>query len=157
MKCLNCGKLIKNDSEVCSKSCADEYFKYVFGEDLNDHPEVKTKIDKGNNRVLAKGGLPFDIDIVSELSKGEVEIIQYLSPNGKRRRMACFIGNELAKKAENLIISTEQTNPREVMIYLRKIGNKEENEVSQLANNFKSESSPDKILIKMIEAFLKKF
>lgn len=44
-KCLNCGKEITKGAEVCSVECSEEYFKYVFGEALKDHPEFKTKID----------------------------------------------------------------------------------------------------------------
>lgn len=43
-KCLNCGKEIIDDAEVCSVECSEKYFKYVFGEKLSDHPEFKTKI-----------------------------------------------------------------------------------------------------------------
>ena len=44
-KCLNCGKEISGDAEVCSVECSEEYFRYVYGEELKDHPEFKTKID----------------------------------------------------------------------------------------------------------------
>ncbi len=44
-KCLNCGKIIDERSEVCSQECAKEYFEYVFDEKLEDHPEFKTKIE----------------------------------------------------------------------------------------------------------------
>jgi len=44
-KCLNCGKEINDNAEVCSVECSEEYFRYVFGEELKDHPEFKTKIE----------------------------------------------------------------------------------------------------------------
>lgn len=44
-KCLNCGKEISGDAEVCSVECSEEYFRYVYGEELKDHPEFKTKIE----------------------------------------------------------------------------------------------------------------
>lgn len=44
VKCLNCGKIIEDDSEVCSQQCSEEYFEYVFDEKLKDHPEFKVKI-----------------------------------------------------------------------------------------------------------------
>ncbi len=43
-KCLNCGKIIDERSEVCSQECAKEYFEYVYDEKLEDHPEFTTKI-----------------------------------------------------------------------------------------------------------------
>lgn len=50
-KCLNCGKIIGEDFEVCSKKCASEYFEYVFDEKLKDHPEFKTKIEGEQNSI----------------------------------------------------------------------------------------------------------
>lgn len=45
-KCLNCGEIISDDAEVCTKQCAEDYFEYVTdGEKLEDHPEFKTKIE----------------------------------------------------------------------------------------------------------------
>ena len=44
-KCLNCGCIIDDRSEVCSQKCADEYFRYVFDEELSDHPEFEIKIE----------------------------------------------------------------------------------------------------------------
>ena len=61
---------------------------------------------------IAKDGLPFDIDndvdgdFPSE--EGYVELIQFLRPNGRRRRMIANVGIELAKKAENMILSCEE-------------------------------------------------
>ncbi len=48
-KCLNCGTIISDKAEVCSQSCAEEYFEYVFEEKLSDHPEFKTKIECEND------------------------------------------------------------------------------------------------------------
>lgn len=44
-KCLNCEKEISEGAEVCSVECSEEYFRYVSGEELKDHPEFKTKIE----------------------------------------------------------------------------------------------------------------
>ena len=49
-RCLNCGEIISDDAEVCTKQCAEDYFEYVFdGEKLEDHPEFKTKIEGEND------------------------------------------------------------------------------------------------------------
>ena len=44
-KCLNCGKIIHEGYDTCSQKCAKEYFRYVFGEELDVHPEFDSKID----------------------------------------------------------------------------------------------------------------
>lgn len=44
-KCLNCGKIIGENYDVCSDECAKEYFRYVFDEELDDHPEFDSKIE----------------------------------------------------------------------------------------------------------------
>ena len=48
-KCLNCGKEISSSAEVCSVECSEEYFRYVSGEELKDHPEFKTKFESAKN------------------------------------------------------------------------------------------------------------
>lgn len=50
-KCLNCGREIGDKAEVCSVECSEEYFRYVFGEELKDHPEFKTKIE-GDKEIM---------------------------------------------------------------------------------------------------------
>ena len=51
-KCLNCGEIISDDAEVCTKQCAEDYFEYVTdGEKLEDHPEFKTKIEGVKNGI----------------------------------------------------------------------------------------------------------
>ena len=44
---------------------------------------------------IAKDGKPFDVDnIRNELHQDEIEVIQFLRPNGQRRRMAAPVGKE---------------------------------------------------------------
>ena len=43
--CLNCGNPIKAGYDTCSQNCAEEYFRYVFEEELEDHPEFNSNID----------------------------------------------------------------------------------------------------------------
>ena len=86
--------------------------------------------------VMGKDGRPFDIDIfhgVQPLPE-DTEIIQYLI-NGKRRRMLAEVGVETARMANNLIIESEILKTGEVAIYGRKIGEPEENEIVEIANN----------------------
>ena len=101
---------------------------------------------------IAKDGKPFDIDNIGEdLRSDEVEIIQYLRPEGKRRRMAASLTVELARKADNLIISAEELSSGEIAIYGRRIAEKKEDEIVLLAENGSEEKSPDNVLIKLIE------
>lgn len=50
-KCLNCDKIINEGNDICSQECAKEYFRYVFGEDLADHPEFDSKIEGDSDNV----------------------------------------------------------------------------------------------------------
>lgn len=100
---------------------------------------------------LAKDGLPYDIDKVGSLADGEVEIIQYLRPSGKRRRMATHLGNKWAEKAQNLIISAEELRTGEIIIYVQKISQEVGQEKIGIANNESGPNSPDEILKRLIE------
>ena len=86
--------------------------------------------------VFAKDGKEYDIDNYHgvEILPEDTEIIQYLI-NGKRRRMVAGVGVEIARMADNLIIESEILNTGEVAIYGRKIGEPEENEIVEIANN----------------------
>jgi hypothetical protein len=98
---------------------------------------------------LAKDGKPFDIDEIGELKKGEIEVIQYVRPNGKRRRMACEVGEDLAKQAEGLVISAD-IKAGVVFFYVRKIGQEPEEEHIYLATNFPSKIDTVKTLKRII-------
>jgi len=100
--------------------------------------------------MLAKDGKPFDIDILDELAEDEVEIIQFLRPNGKRRRMSCILNKELVKKTENMILSSEQLPTGKIAIYGRMVGQTDEKEYFQLADNGPGNNSPTNVLIKVI-------
>lgn len=100
---------------------------------------------------IAKDGLPFDIDNVGELRKGEVEIIQFLRPDGKRRRMTAFVGEDGVKIAENQILSAEELTTGEIAIYSRLINEPEEKEIVEIATNGPGENSPTNVLKKVIK------
>lgn len=102
-------------------------------------------------RRIAKDGLPFDIDTVGELQNGEVEIIQFLRPDGQRRRMSAFVGEDIAKIAENQILSAEQLVTGEIAIYSRLVGEPDEKEIVEIAENGPGENSPTNVLKKLIE------
>lgn len=99
---------------------------------------------------IAKDGKPFHIDNIGELGKGEVEIIQFLRPNGTRRRLACEVGKEIAEKAKNFIISAEQLTTGEIAIYCRRVEEPIQKEKMRFAVNDAGENSPQKVLKKLI-------
>ena len=100
---------------------------------------------------IAKDGEPFDVDKFGDLKPGEVEVIQFLRPNRKRRRMAAYVGKEMARKAEDLILSAEDLGTGKVALWARKIGQPEEMEKIEIADNGPGDNSPYKCLIKLIE------
>ena len=50
-------------------------------------------------KPIAKDGKAFDVEDALILSPDEIEVIQFLAPNGERRRMAALVGQEYVKKA----------------------------------------------------------
>lgn len=99
---------------------------------------------------IAKDGKPFDVDFLPDLGPEFVEIIQFLRPNGKRRRMAAAIGVDLVEKTKNLIISTEELKTGEIAIYVRKIGDPIEKERLEIAENGPGDKSPNECLKRLI-------
>ncbi len=100
---------------------------------------------------LARDGKPFDIDNTSELHSDEVEVIQFIRPNGKRRRMIVRVGVELAEKAKNLIISAEELRTGNIAIYVRKIGVPTEKERVEIAVNGPGDKSPSECVKRLIK------
>lgn len=100
----------------------------------------------------AKDGKEYDIDnLPEEVGEDEVEIIQYLRPDGKRRRMIATVGKYLAEKAKDMIISSEELTTGKIAIYIRYFGELHEEERLQLADNGAGEKSPTHVLMRMIE------
>lgn len=85
----------------------------------------------------------------------EVEVTQYLRPDGKTRKMYAPVGDKIAKMAEDkdLIISTEILTTGLIALYVRRKNKPEEDERLELANNFDNGSGkdPNSVLIKMIK------
>jgi len=101
---------------------------------------------------VAKDGKPFDIDHLSaDVCEGEVEVIQYLRPEGKRRRMLADVGVEAAKMAEDMVLSAEELNTLRVALYARFIMEPEEKEINEIAENGPGADSPAMCLARLIE------
>jgi len=103
---------------------------------------------------IASDGKPFDVDYIpGDTGPGEVEIIQFLRPDGRRRRMTATVGEELAAKAGGLIISAEELGTGEVAIYVRRKDEPEETEHLELAENGPGKNSPNEVLKRMIDKY----
>lgn len=101
---------------------------------------------------IAKDGKPFDIDHLSaDVCEGEVEVIQHLRPEGKRRRMLADVGAEAAKKAEDMMLSAEELNTLRVALYARFTDEPEEKEITEIAENGPGADSPSECLKRLIE------
>lgn len=101
--------------------------------------------------MIAKDGKSFNIDNINrKLEDNEVEIIQYLRPDAQRRRMVTTLTKELVSKANNMILSAEQTDHMHLAIYGRFVGQDEEDEITMIADNFESPNDPNAVLENMI-------
>lgn len=105
---------------------------------------------------VAKDGKPFDVDLIpGEAREDEVEVIQFLLPNARRRRMLAPVGKEYAEKADGLILSAELLKTGGLAFYARRIGEDEEKEKMEFAVNGPGPHSPTEVLRRLIDAFNK--
>lgn len=96
--------------------------------------------------------VPYDIDHNKEPQKPyEVEIIQYLRPYGKRRRMFAPVGEEYVEKAEDMVLSCEELTTGEVAIYVRFADELVSAETMKLADNGPGKNEPTKVLQRLID------
>lgn len=100
---------------------------------------------------IASDGKPFDIDNMGSLSSGKIEVIQFLRPNGKRRRMAVDVGEEFVVMAKDMIISAEELTTGEVAVYVRRKGEPEVNEIMEVAINGPGKNSPTECVKRLIK------
>jgi len=100
----------------------------------------------------AKDGKPFDEDnIGTDLKENEVEIIQFLRPDGRRRRMAAVLGPTYVQMTENLILSAEDLGTGQIAIWARKVGEDEDQDKLKLADNGPGDREPAIVLAELIE------
>lgn len=103
-------------------------------------------------RRIAADGKPFDQDFLGrETWDNEVEVIQYLRPNGVRRRMTAPCRNAIIAKVWRMIVSAEVLPTQQIAIWVRGGDEPEENEILDLADNGPGERSPDKVLEMLID------
>ena len=72
---------------------------------------------------------------LNTIGPDEVELTQYLRPNGRQRTVATKVGEEYAQRAEGMILSCEVLTTGMVAVYGRLEGESEEDEVLKLTLN----------------------
>jgi hypothetical protein len=101
---------------------------------------------------IAKDGKPFDIDNDGlEIRDDEVEVIQYMRPDGKRRRTLAPVGKGFVEMAKDMVISTEQITVGRVVIYVRRKDEDGKREIMRIAQNGPGRNSPTKVLRALIK------
>jgi len=81
----------------------------------------------------------------------EVELTQYLRPNGRKRIVFAPVGKRFVKMAKDLVLSCEELTTGEIAIYARRHGEDEEDEALLLAENSDGEKNPTAVLIELIK------
>ena len=106
---------------------------------------------------IAKDGKPFDEDNIGvDLQPNEIEVIQFLRPNGKRRRMSFVASSdEIVEMAKDMVISAEELSTGPIACYVRFVDEDEENELLDLAKNGPGEKEPSKIVEQLIRRKMK--
>ncbi len=101
---------------------------------------------------IAKDGKPFDVDNINGSQKDdEVEIIQYLRPDARRRRMVAKVGTEVAALAKDLVLTCEDLGTGLINLTARFTWQPEEQECSEIAINGPGAGSPAKVLAVLIK------
>lgn len=102
----------------------------------------------------AKDGFLFDVDHLpdTEPTEDEVEVIQFLRPEGKRRRMIANVGKEIALMAKDMVLSAEELNiPGNLIVYARYQDEDEERERLELVESEPGKEDPTEMLKKVIQ------
>jgi len=89
-------------------------------------------------------------DFKLEPAKDEVEVTQYLRPDGKKQRVFAQVGEDLAAKCGDLILSAEVLSTGLIAIYARFKDEGTEAEIMDLAENGPGDKSPAAVLTKLI-------
>lgn len=101
---------------------------------------------------LAKDGKPYDIDNLNGgLREDEVEIIQFLRPDGRRRRMSTAVPQDIKTMAKDMILSAEELTTGEIALYARFADEEPEQERMRLATNGPGPKNPTAMLVEVIQ------
>lgn len=81
----------------------------------------------------------------------KVAIRQYLRPNGELRWVVATVGKEHARKANRMVLSTEQLSTGKIAVYGRWPTELAEEETLELADNTSGKNGPTEALKRVIE------
>jgi hypothetical protein len=87
----------------------------------------------------------------------QVELTQYIRPNGRKEKTLCEVSDDVAELAENMELSCEVLDNGLIALYAYYNGTHEEDEQCMIASNGPGESSPPKVLEKLIRKTYKLF
>lgn len=82
---------------------------------------------------------------------GEVEVVQYLRPNGRTRLMYVDVGEDYAARAVGLRLSAEELGTGQVAVYAKRNGEPTGKERSEIAENGPGPNSPANALKRLID------
>ena len=104
---------------------------------------------------IAKDGKAYDIvssEVEEPLKSNEIEIIQYMRPTRRRRKLIAEVDEETARKADDIVISAEILRTGDVAFYARHKDKPEETEICMVReNDTEHPETGNKILKELID------
>ena len=85
-------------------------------------------------------------------TENDVEVTQYLRPNGRKRIVYAPIGKDYVEKSKNMVCSAEQLNTGQIVMYIRWDYQEDENELIEFATNAPGNNSPNEVLKGLIDS-----
>lgn len=84
-------------------------------------------------------------------AKDEVEVTQYLRPNGKKRTIMCQVGKDHVEKSKNMILEAEVLPGNMVCFWVRFKDEEEELQFLDITYNGPGDRCPENILKELID------
>lgn len=107
-----------------------------------------------NNPWIAKDGKSYDIvssEVEPPLKPNEIEIIQYMRPTRRRRKLIAEVDEDTARKADDIVVSAEVLRNGKVAFYARHKDKLEETEICMIReNDTENPETGNKILKELI-------
>ncbi|DBA35233.1 TPA_asm: hypothetical protein vir530_00009 [dsDNA virus vir530] len=107
--------------------------------------------------LLAPDGEPYNENHLGdrEMELDEVEIIQFLRPNGVRRRMSTKLSVALAAVSRNMVLTAEVLPTGKLVICGRMKWQDESEEISTMADNGPGDNDPNRAVATIIRRLAK--
>lgn len=117
---------------------------------LNRVHELRKQADELEKETLDDiiGG---EIIMKYQPTENDVQVTQYLRPNGAKRIVYAPLGEQYAKKAKNMVCSAEQLRSGQIAVYVRWDYQEPEEERIEFAENGPGSREPNTVLKKMID------